>query len=151
MAKSDRGKIVVRMVFKLAEAKALDHAMTSILESAKLTGRIYQGQKEPLAQARKGAMRLRQAITRTLDPNYDKDKRDEYVERMQALTVTQAVKKCSPWTEEEKAYLLESDEHVKDIALTLRRTFRGVKSMRKKLKQQERDKAKRHARKRGPK
>jgi len=144
-------EVSVRMVFKLPEAKALDHAMASILESAKLTGRIYQGQKEPLAQARKGAMRLRQAIARTLDPNYDKDKRDEYVHRMQALTVGQAVMKCSRWSDEEKAYLLESDEHVKDIALTLGRTFRGVKSMRKKLKGRERDKAKRHARKRGRK
>ena len=144
-------EVSVRMVFTLEEAKALDHGMASVLESAKLTARIYQGQREPLAQARKGATRLRQAIARTLDPNYDKDKRDEYVERMQALTVPQAVKKSSPWSDEEKAYVLESDEHVRDIALTLGRTFRGVKSMRKKLKRHERNKAQRHARKRGRK
>lgn len=144
-------EVSVRMVFKLPEAKALDHAMASIFESAKLIARVYQGQSEPLAQARKGAMRLRQAIARTFDPNYEKDKRDEYVHRMQALTVGQAVKKSSRWSDEEKAYLLESDESIHDMALTLRRTFRGVKSMRKKLKQQERERAQRHARKRGPK
>lgn len=149
--KDKQDEVSVRMVFKLAEAKALDHAMASILESEKLTARIYQGQSEPLAQARKGATRLRQAIARTLDPNYEKDKRDEYVHRMQAVTQPQAVRKSSPWTDEEKAYVLESDESVHDIALTLRRTFRGVKSMKKKLKQQAREKAQRHARKRGRK
>ena len=103
----DRGKILVRLVFRLEEAESLDHGMASILESDKLTGRIYQGQDEPLAQARKGAMRLRQAIARALSPEYRKDKRDEYINRMQAVTSPKAVKKWSAWTEIEKAYLLE--------------------------------------------
>lgn len=142
---------VVRMVFKLEEAQALDHALASSLASEMMIFFTYDGKDELLRQARKGATRLRQAIARATDLEYHKDAKDEYVDRMQAMTKPGAVKTWSPWTDEEKAYVLESDEHVRDIALTLRRTFRGVKSMRKKLKQQARDKAKRHARKRGPK
>ena len=78
-------------------------------------------------------MRLRQALTRALDPTYDKEKKDEYVQRMQALTGNRAKNTWKPWTEEEKAYLLESDEPLVEIALALGRTFRGVKEMRKKL------------------
>lgn len=44
------------------------------------------------------------------------------------------------WTPQEIAYLLESDEKLKDIAKTLGRTFKGCKEKRKKLRREMRRK-----------
>ncbi len=128
-----RDKVKVRLDFSLEEARALDFGIAGTLESTKMLRGIYNSNDELIGQARKGAMRLRQALTRALDPTYDKEKKDEYVQRMQALTGNRAKNTWKPWTEEEKAYLLESDEPLVEIALALGRTFRGVKEMRKKL------------------
>jgi len=124
---------VVRLAFSLEEARALDFGIAGTLESEKMLGAIYNSQDKLIGQARKGAMRLRQAITRALDPAYQREHKDEYVARMQALSEPRAENTWKPWSDEEKAYLLESDEHLIDIALSLGRTFRGVKEMRKKL------------------
>lgn len=136
-----RDKVKVRLDFSLEEARALDFGIAGTLESEKMLHGIYNSNAELIGQARKGAMRLRQAITRALDPTYDKEKKDEYVQRMQALTGNRAKNTWKPWSEEEKAYLLESDEPLVDIAIALGRTFRGVKEMRKKLSKRRRSKA----------
>lgn len=148
---SEQQEMIVRLAFTFEEAKAVDHSMAAVLESEQLIGRIYMSQDEPLRQARKGAMRLRQAIARVLDPAYQKDLKSEYIHRMQALTNPEAKRKWQPWTNKEKAYLIESDEHLKDIALALGRTFRGVKEMRKKLRRRIKEKEARIARKKGRK
>lgn len=134
-------KVVVRLAFSLEEARALDFGIAGTLESEKMLGAIYNSQDQLIGQARKGAMRLRQAITRALDPEYNRHTKDEYVARMQALSSPKAKNTWRPWTDEEKAYLLESDEHLIDIALHLGRTFRGVKEMRKKLARRQKEKA----------
>lgn len=149
MQKDQKDKLVVRLAFTLEEAEALDHAMASTLESEMMIFMAYDGKDELLSQARKGAMRLRQGIARVLDPQYTVDKKEEYINRMQVVTRAKAKQKYRPWTDEEKAYLLESDEHLLDIALALGRTFRGVKEMRKKLRRRLREKGTRIAGKRG--
>lgn len=136
-----RDKVKVRLDFSLEEARALDFGIAGTLESKKMLSGIYNSNDELIGYARKGAMRLRQALTRALDPEYDREKKDEYVQRMQALTGNRAKNTWKPWTEQEKAYLLESDEPLVDIAIALGRTFRGVKEMRKKLSRRRRSAA----------
>ena len=146
-----KDKVIVRLSYSLEEAEAVDHAMACSLENELLIWLTYDQDEKLLRHARKGAMRLRQAIIRALDANYDKDKRSEYVNRMQAVTKPDAKRNWQPWTAVETAYLLESDEPLIDIAIRLGRTFRGVKEKRKKLKRRMREKEKRIARKRGRK
>lgn len=143
--KGIKDELVVRLAFSLEEAKAVDFGMAGSLESEKMLGAIYNANDELIGQARKGAMRLRQAIARALDPEYQREHQDDYVHRMQAMTGGRAKKHWKPWSDAEKAYLLESDDALVDIAIALRRTFRAAKEMRKKLKRQEK------ARKRGRK
>lgn len=135
---ANQDEIIVRLAFSLDEARALDFGIANTLESEKMLGAIYNANERLIGQARKGAMRLRQAITRALDPEYQREHKDEYVQRMQAQTRGRAKKHWQPWSPEEKAYLLESDEPLVDIALALGRTFRAVKEMRKKLSRQQR-------------
>ena len=144
-----KDKVIVRLSYSLEEAKAVDQAMACTLESELMMWLAYDQDQKLLRHARKGAMRLRQAITRALDAFHDKDKRSEYVDRMQAVSKPDAERNWQPWTAEEEAYLLESDEHLIDIAIRLGRTFRGVKEKRKKLKRRMREREQKIARKRG--